>query len=145
MGVKGTKLHNTWVGMRHRCNNTLDKAYKYYGALDIKVAPEWETFTGFLLDMKDSWRPGLELDRIDTTRGYYKENCRWVSHTDNMRNSARAKLTVRHATLIKGLLASIRPGTSINKAFTCIAKVFNVDRMTVMDISIGRTWQDVTI
>lgn len=32
---------------------------------------------------------GKELDRIDNSKGYSKENCRWVSKTENLRNTRR--------------------------------------------------------
>lgn len=31
--------------------------------------------------------PGFTLDRIDSTKGYFKENCRWSNLSDQSRNS----------------------------------------------------------
>ena len=36
--------------------------------------------------MEDSFEEGLELDRIDNSKGYSPENCRWVNHSENMLN-----------------------------------------------------------
>jgi hypothetical protein len=34
---------------------------------------------------------GKELDRIDNNKGYSKENCRWVTRSENMQNTRRKK------------------------------------------------------
>jgi hypothetical protein len=40
----------------------------------------------FLEDMKSTYFPGAELDRIDNTKGYHKENCRWVTEETQYAN-----------------------------------------------------------
>ena len=35
---------------------------------------------------------GTSIDRIDATKGYFKENCRWATRTENMRNTRRNRL-----------------------------------------------------
>lgn len=77
--------------MRNRCNMPSLPEYKHYGGRGIKYAPEWEEFSNFLEDMGECPQ-GLTLDRIDVNGNYCKENCRWVSRTENQRNQRRAKL-----------------------------------------------------
>ena len=36
--------------------------------------------------MEHSYQEGLQLDRIDNDGDYRKDNCRWVTSGDNMRN-----------------------------------------------------------
>lgn len=51
------------------------------------MEPDWiESFENFLKDMGD--RPSLDysLDRIDNSKGYFKENCRWATRKTQMNN-----------------------------------------------------------
>ena len=75
--------YRSWVAMRGRCLRPQKKDIKSYKG--IKIDPKWNDFLLFLRDMGD--RPtGTQLDRIDWTKGYFKENCRWVSPKEQARN-----------------------------------------------------------
>ena len=89
----------SWQAMRTRCNNPTRSCYKYYGGRGVSVCPEWASFETFLADMGD--RPaGTTLDRIDTNGNYCKDNCRWVSKTEQRLNQDRvAKYEYRGETL----------------------------------------------
>jgi hypothetical protein len=94
-GGSGTPEHETWRGMRSRCRDSGSAVYRNYGARGISVCPEWEDFVVFLKDMGQ--RPyGYDLDRIDNSRGYSKDNCRWVSRQRNL-NNKRTNVLVEYA------------------------------------------------
>lgn len=78
--------HLTWTGMKHRCHNPKHTAYERYGAKGVHVCEEWrKSFVKFLADMGE--RPkGMTLDRIDSSKGYFKENCRWATTTEQYQN-----------------------------------------------------------
>ena len=77
--------YNSWRAMVRRCTNIKDKDYCKYGAVGIKVCPEWLDYLTFEKDMGEP--VGTEtLDRIDTYGDYTKENCRWASITVQNRN-----------------------------------------------------------
>lgn len=78
----------TWESMRYRCR---DKSNKDYGAKGITVCDEWDSsFENFLKDMGE--RPiGTSLDRIDNTKGYSKDNCRWATSKEQNQNTSRSK------------------------------------------------------
>jgi hypothetical protein len=89
----GTKTHGeaqsptwySWQSMKSRCNRAARKDWKYYGGRGIKYTPHWEHYENFRKDM--GLRPkGKTLDRIDTNGMYCKENCKWSTHTEQMRN-----------------------------------------------------------
>lgn len=79
-------IYGTWEGIKGRCLNTLHTAYKSYGARGITICDRWLEYKNFFEDMGDGYREGLEIDRIDNNKGYFKENCRWVTHKQNTRN-----------------------------------------------------------
>jgi hypothetical protein len=80
--------YRTWESMIQRCTNSKNTNYKHYGARGIKVCESWLCFEGFIEDMGE--RPqGKELDRINNDGNYDKNNCRWVTHQENLNNRTR--------------------------------------------------------
>ena len=78
-----------WGGMKSRCHNPKNHAYPRYGGRGIFVCNEWLfDFDKFFEDMGPKPK-GMDLDRIDNDKGYSKENCRWISRTENSRNTRR--------------------------------------------------------
>lgn len=93
-GRTGSPLYASYKAMKKRCHDKNDADYCRYGARGIEVCEEWRnSFSAFLRDMGE--RPeGKELDRIDNSKGYFKENCRWVTHKTNCRNRKTNKIIV---------------------------------------------------
>lgn len=85
-GMRYHKAYNAWNHMMFRCYSKKDKRYEYYGAKGISVETKWHNFIGFWDDMKDGWKEGLTLDRVDNNGNYCKENCRWTTQTTQVRN-----------------------------------------------------------
>lgn len=88
-GMTRTRLHMVWLGMKQRCTNKNHVSYPHYGGKGIGFDSAWSTFSGFFNDMGESYRPGLTLDRIDSDKGYTKENCRWVTQHEQCYNTKR--------------------------------------------------------
>lgn len=82
---KRTKTYMAWGSMLSRCNNPDHASFDDYGGRGITVCPEWHEFERFLSDMGEVPK-GLSLDRIDNSLGYFKANCRWATHQEQMRN-----------------------------------------------------------
>lgn len=81
-------FYGTWSNMRDRCNNPNNKDYKFYGAKGIKVCFRWDLFENFVFDLNSlGMKPnGFTLDRIDSSKDYCIENCRWASKMKQARN-----------------------------------------------------------
>ena len=101
-GKTDSAIYRVWCHMKRRCNNPNDPAYKYYGGRGINVCSRWQSFEPFYADMGNP-PPDMELDRTDNDKGYYKDNCRWVSHQDQS-NNRRSTLKI----LYKGKTATLR-------------------------------------
>ena len=84
--MRNTREYMIWSGMKKRCLYPKANNYKKYGGAGITVCDKWMKFEGFFEDMGLS--NGMCIDRIDNTKGYFKENCRWVPYRQNNRNKS---------------------------------------------------------
>lgn len=89
---EGRRLYWIWAAMVQRCHNPSNKWFVNYGARGILVCDAWRaSFLKFADDIGP--RPeGYVLDRIDNSRGYSKDNCRWVD--SHVSNSNRRSVTI---------------------------------------------------
>lgn len=86
-GMATHPAYGVYRTMRDRCTNPKNANWKNYGGRGITVCPRWlESFENFWADMGDAYRPGLTLDRKQTSEGYSKENCDWVTLLANANN-----------------------------------------------------------
>jgi hypothetical protein len=87
-GQSGTNLFHVWNGIKQRCLNPRSQAFNNYGGRGIKVCDEWrEDFQAFHdWAIKNGYRLGREIDRIDNDGDYEPGNCRWVTSQTNNNN-----------------------------------------------------------
>jgi len=89
-GYKAAKspTYKSWCKMRERCTNPKNNRAKSYFLKGITYDPRWDSFLCFVEDMGE--RPAnTSLDRIDNSKGYFKENCRWATALEQSRNTSR--------------------------------------------------------
>lgn len=112
-GLTKTRTYTSWRAMWQRCTDQSHKSYEYYKTR-IPV-DRWKSFEMFLLDMGN--RPlGMSLERIDNSKPYSPENCKWATKRDQQLNRSSTIVV-----FINGIEMSMREacmtlGTDYNRA-----------------------------
>lgn len=120
-------LYHVWSGMIARCCDVGNKRYKDYGGRGITVCERWMNIENFCEDM--GARPlGKSLDRIDNCRGYYPENCKWSTRSEQQRNRRTNHLiTWNEKTQCVGAWAE-EIGTTFTNLNTRLMRGWSVER-----------------
>lgn len=88
--MSDSKLYITYNNMKKRCYDINSDHYKWYGEEGKTICEEWIGKNGFINFSKWAFSNGysedLTIDRIDNTKGYSPDNCRWVTMKQNCRN-----------------------------------------------------------
>lgn len=134
-GKEDSKEYGVWEAMMGRCYQPNHISYRNYGAKGITVCERWHEAKNFLEDMGD--RPTSEhtLDRVDSTKDYAPDNCRWATRTQQNRNRSATKLTMVAAREIRMLY---------NRGYTqCeLAEEFAVTQATIWRVIHHKIWKE---
>jgi hypothetical protein len=86
-GRWNTFEYRVYHAMLQRCYNSNRSGYSYYGGKGITVCDSWkESFDNFLADMGECPADKSSIDRIDGTKEYSKDNCRWATKSEQSYN-----------------------------------------------------------
>jgi hypothetical protein len=92
-GLCKTPEYRIWYAMNDRCHNARHTHYRYYGGRGIAVCDRWrESFSAFLEDMGTKPFPEATIDRVDNSRGYSPDNCRWSTRKEQSLNTRTTKM-----------------------------------------------------
>ena len=109
-----TSLYKRYYAMLDRCHNPKATGYFKYGAKGITVCQEWlnnfESFKNWA--ESNGYSPELTIDRIDVTKGYSPENCRWVDYHIQAINKAKS---IRNTSGVVGVSFNNSKGIWIGK------------------------------
>lgn len=95
-------IYAVWCSIKARCDNPKSKSYKDYGGRGISYPKSWKRFECFYRDIGAGYKKGLTINRIDNSKGYSKNNCRWVDmkiQSNNRKNSLLVELNGKILTL----------------------------------------------
>lgn len=101
-GESYTRLYKIWGGIKSRCLNKNYKNYLYYGKKGITICDEWLEFIPFMeWSLNNDYTNNLVIDRKDNNKGYFPENCRWITVKESNRNRKCVKLSLKIANEIR--------------------------------------------
>ena len=100
--MTNTRIHHIWCGMRARCNNPNNHAYKDYGGRGIKVCKEWQddfiNFYNWAIangyeETEKYW--DCTIERIDVDGNYEPSNCTFKS-AKGQANNRRSNILIEY-------------------------------------------------
>lgn len=91
-GMSKTKIYKVWAEMINRCTNPNHQNARYYHDKGIGVCAEWRSFLKFYSDMGDK-PEGAWLERVDNSKPYCKDNCKWETPSRQCSNRGNSTNT----------------------------------------------------
>lgn len=101
--------YKIWRGIKQRTSKKAGKNTAWYSG--IALSEEWEnSFEQFFADLGPRPSPKHSIERLDVTKGYYKENCVWATAKTQANNrTSNVVLTLGDQTLTIAQWAAIVP------------------------------------
>jgi hypothetical protein len=135
---KGTALYTAWRGLRQRCGHIAgahEHDKRNYADRGIDVCDAWRlSFAPFKeWALTHGYRPGLILDRINNNRGYWPDNCRWVTVLESNRN--------KRSVFDRATVEWIREAALFGTKQRDLAHAYDVSEATISNIVNRVTWQ----
>ncbi|MFD1104587.1 helix-turn-helix domain-containing protein [Sphingobium olei] len=129
-----TGEYKSWAAIIQRCTNPNNPGYAAYGGAGIDVCERWRSFSNFLEDMGPKPTKFHSIDRLDNSRGYHPDNCRWATKREQVLNRAYTKLSDALAIMVR----------ESKRSHGALAKELGVSKSTIAAIRSGRNWSDVS-
>jgi len=137
-GQAKTKLFRRWASIKDRCYNKNGKDYKNYGGRGITMCDEWFDFANFKkwfdANCKDE---SLTIDRVNTNKGYFPDNCRFATTIEQNRNK---RTTVLNEVAVKAIrFCHYEMGKTIKQ----IAVAYKINHNTAYRAIVGTKWKEI--
>lgn len=135
--LENKRLLQIRLAMIARCYHTHVDNYPRYGGSGITICDEWlnDSYAFCRWALANGYENHLTIDRIDSKANYCPENCRWVTITEQARNTKKNVVNRETVLLIREDLKTMRGNA--------VAKKYGICSTVVSAIKTGKTWKDV--
>lgn len=132
------RLRSIYSGFMARCGDPDHRNYKNYGAKGIRVCDEWyyDNKIFFKWALENGYSDLMTIDRIDSSKGYFPENCRWITMQENIQ--ARRSITKLNSDLILQIRKDCKIMTT-----RLVAKKYGISHHHLIDIKLKRSWNNI--
>lgn len=123
-----SNLYRRWRGIKSRCYNPNNSAYKYYGGRGIKMCEEWKNdFMAFCIwaynnGYDESKGRNCSIDRIDVNGNYTPDNCRFADTITQANNTRRTRRFPLYGEMLTRREASEKYGVDFHLLVTRMAR-----------------------
>lgn len=126
------RLMQCYKHMKRRCYDVNNKDYHNYGKKGITIFEPWLRDSNLFCKwaLENGYQDCLTIDRKDSSKGYYPENCRWANAKEQGRNTSRNVLNMQ-------LAQEIRVS---NMTQAALAKKYKVSVSTIWLVKHNRIW-----
>lgn len=94
-GLTNHPLYWIWNGIKDRCRNPNNRAYRLYGGDGVDICKEWESDVVAFYNwaINNGWKQGLEIDKDIKGNGklYSPETCCFVTEKENCNKRRSSK------------------------------------------------------
>lgn len=112
-----------------RCYVKSSSTYAKYGAVGISVCDEWHNFENFYRDMGNKPTKEHSIDRIDGSKGYSPDNCRWATNDEQANNQKSNRKVTWHGKTynVSQLMRHLGLYTSTGKYYSRLNRGWSIE------------------
>lgn len=132
-GAGVAKAYSSWVEMRKRVKHPQGNPRNGLTYVGKTIDSSWGNFETFLDDMGEC-PPRHSLDRIDGSKGYSPDNCRWADSITQSRNRGCIKLSENKVLKIKDLRSKGWSQQNIADKMGCSQRLISM-------VLLGQVWR----
>jgi hypothetical protein len=88
-----TRFYRIWFHMKFRATDPRSPDHHRYGPHTGRgMCETWKSFDTFYRDMFPTYAEDRTLERIDNSKGYSKNNCRWATNMEQQANKVNNRV-----------------------------------------------------
>jgi hypothetical protein len=134
---KRSEVYDCWKSIVVRCRTKKGERYERYGSKGISVCAEWKNdFHQFLMDMGYKPTPKHTLYRIDSEKGYSKDNCRWGTTKEQANNKSNNVYLTHNERCQTVSEWSVELGVPYGTIYSYVTK--KIDKDKIIDLILQR-------
>ncbi len=130
-GMCFSSEYRSWTSMKNRCLNPDARHQKYKGLLTYE---KWiNSFEEFLKDMGKKPTSKHTIERIDNSKGYFPENCKWATRSEQNRNYSLNRLVEYNGLTLCVTEWAEKLGISRHRIYQRLNKGWSIEKALTYD------------